>query len=69
MQEEDSALMLSTTATVEHENMEVVRATSPHLMFPIERLVELSNALIHRKYRIMTIPGAMDQTNEVSADR
>ena len=59
-------MRLSARVTAENKNMAVVRATSPHFMPPATRLVGLSNALIYWKNRAMTIPGTIDQTNEVS---
>lgn len=42
---------------VTSENMTTVWATSPHLMLPLGRFTELSNALMHWKKISTTIPG------------
>lgn len=50
--------------TVTNENMVV---TSPHLVVLLVQAAELSDAPMHRRRRMMTIPGVTNQTDSVSA--
>lgn len=52
------------TYTVTNENMAV---TSPRLVVLLVQAAELSDAPMHRRRRMMTIPGVTNQTDSVSA--